>query len=185
MSGSLRRPPISGLEGIVSKRATSRYCSGTSRSWLKTKNMVESEFVLLGTDRDSDGVPWGLLASDRGGRLEFAGPAILRPAQALRAAWRQRMAELAVAMPPVRGLKQGTAQWLRPELRVRVRHLKARACSDTLRCGSSSRISLSSVVSRGRYQNRTTAHDEKDAGSGNRATSRAARLPAGLRSKVA
>jgi bifunctional non-homologous end joining protein LigD len=43
-----------GLEGIVSKRAASRYRSGRSRSWLKTKNMVEGEFVLLGTDRDSD-----------------------------------------------------------------------------------------------------------------------------------
>ena len=27
-----------GLEGIVSKRAGSRYSSGTSRSWLKAKN---------------------------------------------------------------------------------------------------------------------------------------------------
>jgi hypothetical protein len=34
---------------------------------------------LLGTERDSDGVPWALLASDRDGRLEFAGPAILNP----------------------------------------------------------------------------------------------------------
>jgi hypothetical protein len=34
------------------------------------------------------------------------------------------MAELAVTKPPM-GLRQGTAQWLRPELRVRVRHLKA------------------------------------------------------------
>ena len=42
-----------GLEGIVSKRAASRYRSGPSRSWLKTKNMVESEFILLGTERDS------------------------------------------------------------------------------------------------------------------------------------
>jgi bifunctional non-homologous end joining protein LigD len=31
-----------GLEGIVSKRAASRYCSGRSRSWLKIKNMVEA-----------------------------------------------------------------------------------------------------------------------------------------------
>jgi hypothetical protein len=30
-----------GLEGIVSKRAASRYRSGPPRSWLKTKNMVE------------------------------------------------------------------------------------------------------------------------------------------------
>ena len=50
----------------------------------------------------------------------------LNPPQALRAAWRERMAALAVAKPPVRGLRQGTAQWLRPELRVRVQHLKAK-----------------------------------------------------------
>ena len=64
-----------GLKGIVSKRTASRYRSGPSRSWVKTKYMVESEFILLGTERDSDGVPWALLASDRDGRLEFAGPA--------------------------------------------------------------------------------------------------------------
>ena len=51
-----------GLEGIVSKRAASRYYSGRSRSWLKVKNMVESELVLLGTEQDADGVPWALLA---------------------------------------------------------------------------------------------------------------------------
>jgi hypothetical protein len=88
--------------------------------------MVESEFILLGTERDSDGVPWALLASDRDGRLEFAGPAILNPPQALRAAWRERMAALAVAKSPLRGLRQGYAQRLRPELRVRVKHLKTK-----------------------------------------------------------
>jgi bifunctional non-homologous end joining protein LigD len=60
-----------GLEGIVSKRAASRYRSGRSRSWLKTKDMMESEFVLLGTDRDANSIPWALLASDRDGELEF------------------------------------------------------------------------------------------------------------------
>ena len=115
-----------GLEGIISKRVQSLYRGGPSRSWLKTKNMVEGEFILLGTERDANGVPWALLASDRDGLLKFAGPAILNPPRALRAAWRERMAELALAKPPLRGLRQGTAQWLRPELRVRVRHLKAK-----------------------------------------------------------
>jgi hypothetical protein len=87
--------------------------------------MVEGEFILLGTERDSDGVPWALLASDRDGRLEFAGAAIFKPPQALRAAWRERMAPLAVATP-LGGFRQGSAQWLRPELRVKVKHLKAR-----------------------------------------------------------
>ena len=38
-----------GLEGIVSKRVKSLYRGGPSRSWLKTKNMVEGEFILIGT----------------------------------------------------------------------------------------------------------------------------------------
>ena len=36
------------------------------------------------------------------------------------------MAELVLAKPAVSGLKRRSAQWLRPELRVRVKHLKAK-----------------------------------------------------------
>jgi bifunctional non-homologous end joining protein LigD len=115
-----------GLEGIVSKRVQSLCRGGPSRSWLKTKKMVEGEFILLGTERDSDGVPWALLASVRGGRLEFAGPAILNPPRQDRRQWGELIAALAVTKPPLRGLRQGSAQWLRPELRVRVKHLKAK-----------------------------------------------------------
>jgi bifunctional non-homologous end joining protein LigD len=115
-----------GLEGIVSKRAASRYRSGPSRSWLKTKTMVESEFILLGTDRDASGIPWALLASDHDGELKFAGPAVLHPPQKERAQWATLIAALAMAKPPLRGLRRGSAQWLRPELRVRARHLKAK-----------------------------------------------------------
>src|SRR5262245_40212848 len=115
-----------GLEGIVSKRMASRYFSGPSRSWLKTKNMVESEFILLGTDRDANGIPWALLASERDGELEFAGPAILNPPRQDRGKWSELMAALAVAKPPLKGLRQGSAQWLRPELRVRVKRLKVK-----------------------------------------------------------
>jgi hypothetical protein len=60
------------------------------------RSRICSEFILLGTDRDSDGVPWALLATDRDGHLAFAGPAILNPPQALRAAWTERLAELAL-----------------------------------------------------------------------------------------
>jgi hypothetical protein len=41
--------------------------------------MVESEFILLGTERGSDGLPWALLASDRDDQLKFASSAILNP----------------------------------------------------------------------------------------------------------
>jgi ATP-dependent DNA ligase len=40
------------LEGMVSKLATSRYRSGRSKTWLKTKCFTESELTLLGIDRD-------------------------------------------------------------------------------------------------------------------------------------
>ena len=46
-----------GLEGIVSKRVHSSYKSGPSKYWLKTKNVVESEMILLGTDYDNEGRP--------------------------------------------------------------------------------------------------------------------------------
>jgi bifunctional non-homologous end joining protein LigD len=135
-----------GLEGIVSKRPASLYRGGPSRNWLKTKNMVEGEFILLGTERDSDGVPWALLASDRDGRLEFAGPAILNPPQALRAAWRERMAALAVATPPLRGLRQGSGQWLRPELRVRVKASQGQGRAAACDCEAAHRL----IIDQGR-----------------------------------
>jgi bifunctional non-homologous end joining protein LigD len=47
-----------GLEGIVSKRAASCYRSGPSKAWIKTKNVIESEFVLLGLERDIEGRPF-------------------------------------------------------------------------------------------------------------------------------
>jgi bifunctional non-homologous end joining protein LigD len=66
------------LEGIVSKRARSFYRGGLS-NWVKIKNMVEREFFLLGAEIDDSGIPWALLAREKNGELEFAGPAILRP----------------------------------------------------------------------------------------------------------
>ena len=47
-----------GLEGIVSKRAASRYRSGPSTAWIKTKNVIERDFVLLGLERDTEGRPF-------------------------------------------------------------------------------------------------------------------------------
>jgi ATP-dependent DNA ligase len=40
------------LEGIVSKLASSKYRSGRSKTWLKTKCFTESAFLIIGTDRD-------------------------------------------------------------------------------------------------------------------------------------
>ena len=64
------------LEGMVSKLAKSPYRSGRSRTWLKTKCFTESEFILLGIDRDrKTGAPRALLAKPERGTLIYAGAA--------------------------------------------------------------------------------------------------------------
>jgi ATP-dependent DNA ligase len=66
------------LEGIVSKLATSRYRSGQSTTWLKTKCFTESELTLLGIDRDrKTGAQRALLAKSERGQLVYAGPAFI------------------------------------------------------------------------------------------------------------
>jgi bifunctional non-homologous end joining protein LigD len=95
-----------GLEGIVSKRATSLYPSGPSKNWLKTKNMV--------------------VAREQDGELEFAGQAILRPPSAARAVWAGKFAALSIEKPALKGMRRGKARWLKPEIRVRAQYLKAR-----------------------------------------------------------
>src|SRR5215470_6960001 len=63
------------LEGIVSKLASSRYRSGRSKTWLKTKCFTEGEFLLLGIDRDrTTNAPRALLAKSEGGQFVYAGP---------------------------------------------------------------------------------------------------------------
>ena len=116
-----------GLEGIVSKRARSLYRGGPSKNWLKTKNMVEGEFVLLGTEVDDSGIPWALLAREQDGELEFAGPAILRTPSHARAEWADKFAAMSIEKPALKGLRRANkAQWLKPEIRVRAQHLKAK-----------------------------------------------------------
>ena len=109
-----------GLEGIVSKRARSVYRSGPSKNWLKTKNMVEGEFILLGTEGDDSGIPWALLAQERDGDLEFAGAAILRMAANTKAEWVDEFAAKSIEKQALKGFRRANrALWLKPEIRVR------------------------------------------------------------------
>jgi bifunctional non-homologous end joining protein LigD len=57
----------------VSKLATSRYLSGRSKTWLKTKCFAESDLTLLGIDRDrKTGAQRALLAKSERGQLVYA-----------------------------------------------------------------------------------------------------------------
>jgi len=128
-----RRACAMGLEGIVSKRALSSYKSGPSKFWLKTKNVVESELILLGTDYDKEGKPIAYLGREKGGELRFAGTAFLTLSGEARQTLQERLERLSTDKAPMRLRVARKPSWLEPELRVRVKHL---AGGNTLRHAS-------------------------------------------------
>src|SRR5262245_51142649 len=66
------------LEGIVSKLASSKYRSGRSKTWLKTKCFTESSFLIIGIARDrKTKAPLALLAQANADGLTYAGSAFL------------------------------------------------------------------------------------------------------------
>jgi DNA ligase D-like protein (predicted ligase) len=118
-----------GLEGIVSKRATSRYRSGASTAWLKSKCVATAEFVVIGTQPPRNGPACALLAREGAEGLEYAGSAFVTLSGGERDAfWRdmERLRRLSPAVP----MPSRSAAWVEPRLRVRARYLKG---SDKLR----------------------------------------------------
>jgi bifunctional non-homologous end joining protein LigD len=117
-----------GLEGIVSKKADSRYQSGPSKTWLKAKIWDEDVFTLIGFEIDGRGYPIPLLAREHAGLFTFAGAALVGLPDEVG----DRVAELQpVARAPVSGHdRAGVTTWLEPILRVKVRHRRAEAGSD-------------------------------------------------------
>ena len=113
-----------GLEGIVSKRASSRYRSGRSKTWLKTKCFMESDLMLIGIDRDrKTGAERALLAKQEAHGFVYAGAAFLALGGADREALRERAKELELERPILTSMRGRKARWVRPELTVRVKHL--------------------------------------------------------------
>jgi DNA ligase D-like protein (predicted ligase) len=114
-----------GLEGIVSKRLDSRYTSGPTQRWLKTKCFEEGAFVLLGTEVKRSGPPAAHLARLEAGKLAYAGKAMIALSADDRKRLTDRMAALACAGPACPELRrERDARWVRPELVVGVKHLK-------------------------------------------------------------
>src|SRR6187399_1664893 len=66
------------LEGIVSKLASSKYRSGRSKTWLKTKCFTESSFIIIGTARDrKTKAQLALLAKPGAQGLTYTGSAFI------------------------------------------------------------------------------------------------------------
>jgi DNA ligase D-like protein (predicted ligase) len=113
-----------GLEGIVSKRTTSRYRSGPSKAWMKTKNVTESEFVLLGLERDTEGRPFAHVGREEVVGFKYAGMAFMTFGEKILAELSRKAETLFLPACAVKGVKRPRATWLRPEIRVQVRHLR-------------------------------------------------------------
>lgn len=108
-----------GLEGIVSKRRDSPYRSGSSRSWVKAKCWVESDLLIIGTEpQTKTGAMRLLLASEEEDGLVFKGKALLRLGPGERDALHAYLKQLELPAPPISGMRMGSVQWVKPQLRV-------------------------------------------------------------------
>ena len=113
-----------GAEGIVSKRLGSRYRSGPSRAWQKVKSFTEGEFVVIGTAK-GDLAPVALLAREtEDHRLEYAGGAMVTFSESERERFWRANERLKTDHPALHMDPRPETSWLKPEMRVRVRHLK-------------------------------------------------------------
>jgi DNA ligase D-like protein (predicted ligase) len=113
-----------GLEGIVSKRVSSRYVSGRTISWLKTKAVTEADYIVVGHERGVGRPTTALLARETDEGLEYVGGAMLTLPDAEREVFWAAMEQLGCERPPLRVSKRSGACWTKPVLRVRVRHLR-------------------------------------------------------------
>jgi bifunctional non-homologous end joining protein LigD len=113
-----------GLEGVVSKLVSSRYRSGRSKTWLKTKCFTESSFVIIGTDRDrKTGAMMALLARANQRGLAYAGAAFIALSANEREELWAQLESLKLGRCPLPRFYLPTAQWVKPQLVARVRHL--------------------------------------------------------------
>jgi len=111
------------LEGIVSKLATSKYRSGRSKT-CKTKCFTESLFVIIGTARDrKTKAPLALLAQADAQGLRYAGSAFITLSGIERAELSARIQMSKLDRCPIPKLRFPDAQWVKPQLKARVRHL--------------------------------------------------------------
>jgi bifunctional non-homologous end joining protein LigD len=112
------------LEGIVSKLASSKYRSGRSKTWLKTKCFTESSFLIIGIARDQKTkAPLALLARADVQELAYAGSAFIALSSGERNELGARLQTSKLERCPIPKLRFADAQWVKPQLMARVRHL--------------------------------------------------------------
>ncbi|MER8874513.1 ATP-dependent DNA ligase [Mesorhizobium sp. M0814] len=110
-----------GLEGMVSKHLGSRYVSGQTTNWLKTKCYTVGEFELLGVEREQGKPAFALMAEP--GTRRYVGSAFVSINRETRERLWKRVQEH--AGPPPRDMpKRPATQWVKPGIKVRIKHLR-------------------------------------------------------------
>ncbi|ESY13633.1 ATP-dependent DNA ligase [Mesorhizobium sp. C386A] len=109
-----------GLEGMVSKRRDSKYRSGRSTAWLKTKSYMVEEYDLLGVEREPGKPAFALMADRKTG--QYVGSAFINSSRPIRERLWERVQEHAGPAP--KGMKRPATQWVKPGLIGRVKHLR-------------------------------------------------------------
>lgn len=110
-----------GLEGMVSKRIGSRYVSGPTTNWLKTKCYSVDEFELLGIEREQGKPAFALMAEP--GTRKYVGSAFVSVNREMRERLWKRVQEHA-GPPPKEMPNRPATQWVRPGIKVRIKHLR-------------------------------------------------------------
>lgn len=110
-----------GMEGIVSKRLSSRYESGRTMEWRKIKSLMESELEVLGVEREAGKPAFALLA--RPGTRQYVGSAFITVGREMCERLWKRVQEKP-GPPPKEMAKRPDTQWTQPGLTARVKHLR-------------------------------------------------------------
>ncbi len=112
-----------GLEGIVSKLADSRYTSGPTSAWLKTKAFTVETFEIIGVKIADNGMPYAIMANAAG---EDAGEAFVTLPKPEREAFWQCVEMLATPRARLAPFlkRRHKATWLKAGLSARVKHLR-------------------------------------------------------------
>ena len=90
--------------------------------------MTEGEFVVVGVEPNPGGALFALLARDTAGELIYAGAAFVTLPQPARDQFWTRTEAIKIPKAAVPELRNRKASFVRPELRVHARHLRARTC---------------------------------------------------------
>jgi bifunctional non-homologous end joining protein LigD len=115
-----------GLEGVISKKADSRYIAGRTRNWLKIKLVNEQEFIIIGYQQSLKGRAFAslMLADRKDGELVYrgnVGTGFNDKTLASISAQLEKLARPKPALKVPREMIKG-AKWVEPKLVAQVKY---------------------------------------------------------------